>query len=86
MNCKEIFERLGDYIDQEIDPELCAEIESHIEGCEPCVAFINTLRKTVELFHGLGEQDAAAVVPEEVSANLKRFLAESVDQINATKP
>ena len=79
MKCKEIFERLGDYIDRELDDEICKEIEGHVENCEPCIAFINTLRKTVELFQGVGKDEADNVAPEAVSSNLKRFLQENIE-------
>ena len=76
MNCQEILEKIGDYIDRDIDPSLCEEIEKHIENCEPCVAFINTLKKTVELF-GQTTQ-APPGIPEPVSANLKSYLKENI--------
>ena len=75
MNCKEIFDRLGDYLDKELDPHLCDEIEEHIKDCEPCIAFINTLRKTVELFRGAGQNEN---IPEPVSSNLIQFLKENI--------
>ncbi len=80
MDCKEIFERLGDYIDHELDPDMCDEIEKHIEDCEPCVAFINTLRKTVELFRGVGDTILDDPIPDGVSDNLKRFLADNISK------
>lgn len=78
MKCKEIFDRLSDYIDRDLDPEICKEIEGHVENCEPCIAFINTLRKTVDLFQALGQQEATALAPDSVSTNLKQFLHEQI--------
>jgi len=77
MRCEEIFARLGDYIDKELDPHICSEIEEHIKDCEPCVAFINTLRKTVELFKGAGTEEEK--IPKPVSSNLMQFLKEQID-------
>ena len=48
-NCKEIFALLSDYLDFELPPEACREIENHLAGCSPCVEFAESLRKTVEL-------------------------------------
>jgi anti-sigma factor RsiW len=73
MKCKEIFDKLSDYIDKELDDHLCEEIESHVKDCEPCVAFINTLRKTVELFHTTAK-DGTSSIPTPVSNNLMDFL------------
>ncbi len=47
--CREIFSLLSDYLNLELPPEACREIEGHIAGCAPCVEFAESLRKTVEL-------------------------------------
>lgn len=77
MECKEIFDRLGEYIDMELDPGLCDEIERHIKNCEPCIAFINTLKKTVELFQD--KNHTHKDIPKPVSANLHKFLKKELD-------
>ena len=47
--CEEVFALLSDYLNLELPPEACAEIESHMAGCDPCVEFAESLRKTVDL-------------------------------------
>ena len=47
--CKEIFALLSDYLNLDLSPEACRQIESHLAGCSPCVEFTESLRKTVEL-------------------------------------
>lgn len=76
MKCEEIFRRLSEYIDHELDASVCDEIESHVQDCEPCIAFINTLRKTVELYNQAGERQMAAAAPAGVSRKLKDYLRE----------
>lgn len=51
MNCREIFEGLSEYIDQEMAEKTCREIEEHLKGCENCRVVVNTLRRTVTLYH-----------------------------------
>ena len=48
-NCQEVFALLSDYLNLELPPEACAEVEHHLAGCEPCVEFAESLRKTVDL-------------------------------------
>lgn len=48
-NCRELFAQLSDYIDGDLDPGICEEIDRHMEGCDPCVAFVESLRRTVKL-------------------------------------
>ncbi len=47
--CKEIFSLLSDYLNLELPPDACQEIETHLAGCPPCVEFAESLRTTVEL-------------------------------------
>ena len=46
-NCKEMFAELSDYLDDGLDDALCAELEKHMEGCEPCKAFLASLEETI---------------------------------------
>lgn len=74
LSCREILENLSAYIDAELDPSLCEEIEAHMKGCNPCIAFLNTLKKTVVLYRCRGEERE---VPDEVHIDLHRFLRQS---------
>ena len=47
--CKEIFSLLSEYLNLELSPDACLEIETHLAGCPPCIEFAESLRKTVEL-------------------------------------
>ena len=49
MNCRELFERLSEYVDGELSQELCEEIRKHLDGCDPCVNFAKTLKTTADL-------------------------------------
>lgn len=42
-----MFNELSNYLDQELDDSLCAEMEKHIEGCAPCKAFLASLEETI---------------------------------------
>jgi anti-sigma factor RsiW len=45
--CLKIFERLSEYIDGELSPEDCEIIRAHIEDCEPCIDFIESLKRSI---------------------------------------
>ena len=47
--CKEIFSLLSEYLNLELPPGACQEIETHLAGCPPCIEFAESLRQTVEL-------------------------------------
>jgi RNA polymerase sigma-70 factor (ECF subfamily) len=46
--CKEMFAELSNYLDDELDDSLCVELEKHMDGCEPCKAFLSSLEKSIQ--------------------------------------
>jgi len=48
-NCKKMFALPCEYLDLELPAEVCQEIDAHMAGCEPCPAFKESLRKTIDL-------------------------------------
>ena len=69
--CKKLLGSLSDYVDGEINGDLCLEIERHISGCQNCRIVVDTLRKTISLYHTVSE---SADVPAEVRERLYRTL------------
>ena len=65
MTCPDIFARLSEYLDGELPENMRAEMQTHIEDCPPCVEFVKSLRKSIELCR---EVKQTAVVPEKPSA------------------
>jgi len=49
-DCKVLLGSLSEYIDGELQADLCALIEEHVKDCENCRIVIDTLRKTVEIY------------------------------------
>jgi RNA polymerase sigma-70 factor (ECF subfamily) len=45
--CTAIFARLSEYLDEELDPAVCAGVDEHMDGCAPCRAYLESLRRTV---------------------------------------
>ena len=75
-DCREIFERLSEYLDHELDPDLCSKIEGHLDGCEPCEAFLESLRRTIG---HVGEARSEAM-PDELREKLREALKTLADQ------
>jgi anti-sigma factor RsiW len=68
--CKEIFSLLSEYLDLELPPQACTQIQAHIANCQPCVEFAESLRKTVELCR----QYRPTAMPEPLSAAAREQL------------
>ena len=50
MKCDEMLKVLNEYVDGEIDPALCKELEKHLHGCDRCRIVVDGLRKTISLY------------------------------------
>ena len=51
QRCKHIFAMLSDYLNTELPVKNCRELERHLKGCEPCIAYLESLKNTVEACH-----------------------------------
>jgi anti-sigma factor RsiW len=51
QHCHYLLSSLSEYVDGDLSDDLCLEIERHMANCEDCQIVINTLQKTVDLYH-----------------------------------
>ncbi len=49
IDCKHVWDHISAYIDGEVDAELRAEIDKHLETCEICSAVLDSTRNVVVL-------------------------------------
>ncbi|HWQ83342.1 MAG TPA: zf-HC2 domain-containing protein [Anaerolineales bacterium] len=70
-NCRHLLGSLSEYIDGALGDEICTEIEKHLAGCENCRVVVDTLKKTVYLYHVTNENPA---VPDGVRNRLLQRL------------
>lgn len=70
IGCMECMDLLADYVDGALPPAQAELLEWHIEGCGPCVAFVNTYKGTVDAAKRLRE----TVLPPELRERLIAFL------------
>ena len=73
FGCRRIAELLGDYLEGTLPKATAELLEWHIEGCPPCVAFVNTYRGTVNATRAL--RDIA--IPPELKTRLLKVLTET---------
>jgi anti-sigma factor RsiW len=70
-HCLEMFEKLSEYIDGELDHATCAEIQKHAEDCVACFSCLETLKRTVALCKNVKDQP----IPSNLSEKLKEIIA-----------
>ncbi len=68
--CGDLKDQLSDFLDGELDDEVCQEIRRHLATCDNCRIMVDTLRKTIMLYRE-APHDA---VPEGTHQRLIRVL------------
>ena len=79
--CRDVFARLSELLDQELPEATCQELERHIENCPPCVEFVESLKKSVALHR---TYRPAADAPQ-LSPEVKEALREAYERMLAAR-
>lgn len=74
QKCLELFKKLSEYIDNELEPADCDTIETHLQQCPPCQACLATLKQTVALCREL----KSAAMPEDASKRLRAMIEQMI--------
>jgi len=75
IECRQIADLLGDYLDGSLPKATRELLEWHIEGCGPCVAFVNTYRGTVNAATKLKEVEIPAELKQRLLSVLRNQRA-----------
>lgn len=68
--CRQYLEAISAYVDGALEDELCRELEAHMATCDNCRVVVNTVAKTISLYH----QMPAPEMPSHVRERLYRVL------------
>jgi anti-sigma factor RsiW len=69
VTCQELAEFLMKYLEGELPEAQRASLDEHLDLCPPCLAYLETYRKTIELGRSICTDPSGAVpddVPEEL--------------------
>ena len=72
MRCRQVVDKISEYLDGGLDPEMVRELERHLEHCEDCRVVVDTTRKTVEIFY----QTEPAPLPNDVRERLSNMFSQ----------
>jgi anti-sigma factor RsiW len=70
LTCEDVVGMLLEYLETRLDEPTLAALERHLEACPPCVAYLNTYRRTRELAATSGRVE----MPDEMKTRLREFL------------
>jgi anti-sigma factor RsiW len=71
--CLDLFARMSEYLDGELDETLCQSMDRHLADCPACRVCLATLKRTVALCRASGD---AAVLPEKMVQRLRAICPE----------
>ena len=82
QDCSHLLGSLSEYVDGTLGEELCEEIERHVSDCDDCRIVIDTLKKTIYLYHETAEPPD---IPKDVRSRLLKSLDldEFINQTNS---
>jgi anti-sigma factor (TIGR02949 family) len=70
-DCKKIFERISEYLDGELGPDACQEIEQHLMECPECMDCFDALKKSIALCRKSTREEIPQDMRERLRSNLK---------------
>ncbi len=73
MTCRELTEFLAEYLSKELASGQLREFERHLEGCEPCVAYLKGYEAAVKLGK-VAFKDPDELVPDKVPEELVQAI------------
>jgi len=79
--CGEVFALLSEYLNLELPPDACQEIETHLAGCPSCIEFAESLRKTIELCR----RYRPAELPEPLGQKAREQILEAYQKVLADR-
>lgn len=76
IDCKHVWQHISAYIENDVDPQLRAEIDRHLETCEICSAVLDSTRNVVILMANDRVFELPAGYSERLHARIDRELNE----------
>ena len=74
LTCKDFLRDLNEYLDEGLDPEIRAKVETHINECPNCWVVADTTRKTIRIYKGMDPHP----IPQDIEARLLEALERKI--------
>ena len=78
MTCDDLLSVFSQYLDRELPPCNCAEIEQHASACVRCAEFLASVRRTVTLCRDLKTGESPRPLSPDARAHLRRLYERSL--------
>jgi len=75
-NCPDVLTMLSKKLEDEISPDLCAEMERHVDGCPHCKGLCDSLKRTLALC----KSAPSPLVSRHVQESLRKAVQAALDE------
>ena len=70
-DCKKYFESISEYLDGELGPDDCQQIEQHLKECPECQDCFDALKKTIDLCRKSSREEVPGDMRERLRSKLR---------------
>jgi anti-sigma factor RsiW len=70
LTCEDVIGMLLEYLETRLDTPTLAAFERHLAVCPPCIAYLNTYRRTRDMTGTSGRVE----MPDEMKTRIRDFL------------
>lgn len=78
MTCEDLMSLFSQYLDAELPPGSCEQIEQHASGCARCCDFLNSVKRTVTLCRDLKAGESPRPLSGDARARLRELYERSL--------
>jgi predicted anti-sigma-YlaC factor YlaD len=82
LECKNVWEHISEYLDQQLDSKLLMDIEKHLENCEVCSAVLDSTRNILILTADNRTYELPVGYSERLHARLEKVIRGTVKPEN----
>ena len=75
LTCKDFLTEMGEFLDDSIEPDLRATIQTHVDDCPNCWVILDTTRKTIKVYRGIEPQAIPPEIHSRVMAAIEKRIA-----------
>jgi anti-sigma factor RsiW len=80
ITCRQLIEKLLDFVANELSPEQREMIERHLGDCSPCQTYVETYRITIRLSRQLPPRGLPPGMAERLRAAMEKAMRELHDK------
>jgi anti-sigma factor (TIGR02949 family) len=84
IGCSDAFPVLSEFMDKELDEDLMAKMQRHLEDCPPCQNLFNSLEKTKDLCRQTPDREVPQDLAQDLMGRIRKEYEEAKRHLEET--